>query len=381
MALNEHPPSPALAPVFFSIGVTTYMRKGLLRETLESIRTQTFGDFEVVVGNDDPTEPLSGAALGMEDARFRFVNHPRNLGEVGNMNALLALARGRYFTWMGDDDLYAPEFLGAVRAAITRYGEPACVLTAYETLNTDHGRTVHDRIRRCSGAVRLYDGPAFLGNYLAGSIRTIGAYGVFDAERLRRMGGMDRLSDAPVGLYGEYALLLRAGLLPSVVYIDRPLITYRHHGEAWATHALDTVECRRAGTNMIRLAGDLLSKGALAPDFQRNFTAVLNLTMAYLIKAAGRRGLRHALDLPSHRRFLHRAVQDLRGSSPFRLVLACVRRCSLWIVLPMAKEMLKRCAPPAAVPWLIGLRARFRRETPVGVRPVLPPARGERHSP
>ena len=47
------------------------------------------------------------------DPRIRFVNHPTNLREVGNMNALLREATGRYFTWLFDDDLYEPGFLKA----------------------------------------------------------------------------------------------------------------------------------------------------------------------------------------------------------------------------------------------------------------------------
>ena len=37
---------------FFSIGVTTYNRRELLKCTLDSIIKQKFSDFEVIVGND-----------------------------------------------------------------------------------------------------------------------------------------------------------------------------------------------------------------------------------------------------------------------------------------------------------------------------------------
>jgi glycosyltransferase involved in cell wall biosynthesis len=79
---------------FFSIGVTTYNRHELLRETLNSILAQSFTDFEVIVGNDYTQEVLTGEMLGITDPRIRFVNHPRNLREVGNMNALLEMAKG-----------------------------------------------------------------------------------------------------------------------------------------------------------------------------------------------------------------------------------------------------------------------------------------------
>src|SRR3972149_1596543 len=117
---------------FFSIGVTTYNRKELLKQTLISIINQTFTDFEVIVGNDYIGEVLDADVLGIEDPRIRFINHECNLGELNNMNALLAAAKGKYFTWQFDDDLYAPDFLKAVHAAIMKFDFPHCVYTSYD---------------------------------------------------------------------------------------------------------------------------------------------------------------------------------------------------------------------------------------------------------
>ena len=117
---------------FFSIGVTTYNRPEMLKQTLMSISAQTFSDFEVIVGNDYVQDPLSAELLGIMDSRIRFINHPQNLGEASNMNTLLNLSRGRYFTWQCDDDLYAPNFLGEVHSTLLKFNCPTCVFTAYE---------------------------------------------------------------------------------------------------------------------------------------------------------------------------------------------------------------------------------------------------------
>ena len=109
----------------FSIGVTTYDRVELLIETLSSITAQTFTDFEVIVGNDNPERTLTAEALGVDDQRIRFVNHASNLGELNNMNTLLDISRGRYFTWLADDDLYAPTFLAAVAEALEKCHYPS----------------------------------------------------------------------------------------------------------------------------------------------------------------------------------------------------------------------------------------------------------------
>lgn len=52
---------------FFSIGITTYNRPDLLKQTLDSISAQTFADFEAIVGNDYAEEPLSAELLGITD--------------------------------------------------------------------------------------------------------------------------------------------------------------------------------------------------------------------------------------------------------------------------------------------------------------------------
>src|SRR5580765_8313389 len=121
--MNSNTPSSSTTPLF-SIGITTYDRVEMLIETLHSVLDQTCGDFEVIIGNDNPGRRLTAEFLKIHDPRVRIVNHERNLGELGNMNELVRLGRGRYFTWLADDDLLAPRFLDAMREALTRFDYP-----------------------------------------------------------------------------------------------------------------------------------------------------------------------------------------------------------------------------------------------------------------
>src|SRR5262245_34079194 len=158
----------------FSIGVTTYNRVELLVETLHSITSQTFGDFEVIVANDNPRRTVTAESLGILDSRIRFVNNPENLGEFRNMNSLLELSRGRYFTWIADDDLYAPDFLQRAFEALQRFNYPLCVFTSFGLM---HGDRIDDE-QRHSGEIRLYTGREFLRSYLERRIRTMGVMGL-----------------------------------------------------------------------------------------------------------------------------------------------------------------------------------------------------------
>ena len=119
----------------FSIGVTTYNRREMLKECLGSILCQTFADLEIIVGNDFIEEKLSFEDLCLFDPRICIINNQRNLGELENLNNLLKASRGKYFTWQADDDYYAPNFLQEVYKAIMTHGnEPTCVLTSFKVV-------------------------------------------------------------------------------------------------------------------------------------------------------------------------------------------------------------------------------------------------------
>lgn len=212
---------------FFSIGVTSYKRYDLLRECLNSILQQEFTDFEIIVGNDYPEQEISAEFIGIEDPRIRYVNHPRNIGPIHNANALLSIGKGRYFTWLADDDMYLPDFLKTVHSSLIKFSCPQCIFTAYL-----QGERYPDITDDLEGKPELYKGVEFLKQYLLKTIKTIGCYGVFDIEYLRSLGGMEHLGNGHFSPYADNLLVIKAGLLDSVVYIHTPLVFFRTHNES-----------------------------------------------------------------------------------------------------------------------------------------------------
>ena len=260
---------------FFSIGVTTYNRPELLKQTLSSIRAQTFADFEVIVGNDYIPEPISASNIGIKDPRMRFVNHPRNLGEVQNMNALLDLSRGRYFTWLTDDDLYAPNFLVKVYSALIKFDFPACVFTSFENIC---GTDIPAAAGRVAGPAQQFSGRQFLRMYWSGRLKAMGCTAVYDKAYLKRLGGVESLAKTSFALYSEHLLLVRAGLLDQVVYIDEPLVRYRIHEGSWGCSAKDLMLYKQASQNLIRASIDVFCQPQLRDDFRQNIASVLAFT-------------------------------------------------------------------------------------------------------
>jgi glycosyltransferase involved in cell wall biosynthesis len=261
---------------FFSIGVTTYNRPEMLKQTLISITKQTFTDFEVIVGNDYIHEALSVELLGITDSRIRFENHRQNLGEAENMNTLLNLSRGRYFTWQCDDDLYAPNFLDDIHSALIKFNFPTCVFTAYEFI---YGTSFPALTKTLSGQSKIFSGRHFLRAYWSGKLKAMGCTGVFDKEYLKQLGGVECLTDTSTPLYSEHLLLVRAGLLEWVTHIDEPLVKYRIHEDAWGCTAKDLSLYRQASHNLIRKSITVFSDPKLRSDFRQNVTSILKFAV------------------------------------------------------------------------------------------------------
>ena len=260
---------------FFSIGITTYNQPDLLKQALESILDQTFSDVEVIVGNDNPGEFLSLERFGLHDSRIRFINHPENLGERGNMNSLLAMSRGRYFTWLADDDFYAPGFLKTLNTELTRFNFPPCAFTSY-VMRDDSGAWT-DKYDRFSGTSRLLAGSEFVRMYFGGTIRAIGTCGMFEAGYIRTTGGVEKLGNGPFALYSEYLLLMKAALLEQVLYIDSPLVTYRVHENSWGCSNLDLEEYKVAGRQLIKKCADLFEDPMVVKDYRQNLADLSRL--------------------------------------------------------------------------------------------------------
>jgi len=254
---------------YFSIGVTTFKRRELLVETLSSILAQTFADFEVIVGNDNTAESLTQEMLGIDDRRVRILNHPVNLGEIGNMNELLAQSRGRYFTWLADDDLYTPDFLQAVWDAHGRHGPVSCVFTNYAS-----GATCKPGKVSYADKIKLVTGRDFLRTYLDRKFMAIGCYGVFELQYLREIGGMERLGSG-FSPYSDNLLAIKAGALENLCYIDAPLIFFRTHLGSISYSSPDLDAYLTAQDDLCARALEIFKSPQLQQDMQHNLYQLL----------------------------------------------------------------------------------------------------------
>ncbi len=105
-----------------SVVVPLYNKAATVARSLESIRSQTFQDFEVIVVDDGSTDASAECAelfLKSADGRFRMVRQA-NAGPGAARNRGIAEAKGELLAFLDADDEWLPEFL---ERAVSRLAE------------------------------------------------------------------------------------------------------------------------------------------------------------------------------------------------------------------------------------------------------------------
>lgn len=137
-----------------------------LREALDSCCAQTFRDWELIAvddGSRDATLDIFGAYAN-RDSRIRIVRNREATGLPAALNSGFAVARGRYFSWISDDNRYRPDALARLVAVLESDAGVDVVYSDYSVID-DEGAEIALRqalpIERlatanCVGASFLY---------------------------------------------------------------------------------------------------------------------------------------------------------------------------------------------------------------------------------
>ena len=96
---------------FFSIIIPTFNREKHISETLESVLSQSFGDFEVLVIDNQSSDRTKEIVCSYEDERIFFYQNEQNFERCYSRNRGVKLAKGNYILLLDSDDLYEPEHL------------------------------------------------------------------------------------------------------------------------------------------------------------------------------------------------------------------------------------------------------------------------------
>jgi glycosyltransferase involved in cell wall biosynthesis len=119
-----------------TLAMPVYNGERFLRDAVESVLSQTFTDFELIITDNCSTDSTETICRGLaaRDARIRYYRNQRNTGAADNFNLGFELARGRYLKWCAHDDLISADHLSYLTAALDAdpsaslaYGRTICI--------------------------------------------------------------------------------------------------------------------------------------------------------------------------------------------------------------------------------------------------------------
>ncbi len=142
-----------------SVIFPAYNAEKYISEAIESILSQTFHDFELIIVDDGSTDNTRSIIekFSKKDSRIRPLFNEKNLGVVESLNRAIDISKGKYIARMDHDDISLPERLATQIRFFEEHPEIAAV-GSNVILIDDKGDTI--------GIRRLPETPEEIGKFL-----------------------------------------------------------------------------------------------------------------------------------------------------------------------------------------------------------------------
>lgn len=186
-----------------SIGMPIYNGEQFLHQRLESILSQTFTDFELIISDNASTDSTGKICeeYAKKDHRIRYIHQEKNIGALLNFNFVLKEAKFDYFVWMASDDIIARDFLEKNISMLLSKKNVVCstskikftgsLIDELESHNTDSiFKKIEKRVKSHFSSANFH---SMYGTYekkvrscMKASGHTLALYGVYRTDILRK---------------------------------------------------------------------------------------------------------------------------------------------------------------------------------------------------
>jgi len=206
-----------------SVGLPVYNGQNYIERALDSILTQDFDDFELIISDnasEDKTEDIC-RRYAAKDRRIRYYRNGVNIGASGNYNKVFSLARGKYFKWAAHDDECHTTFLRRCVEAIESAPDSVVMVYPQAELIDEKGKPVR------KGSDRIGSKDRRPHRRLACLLRSLSlcdpVFGLIKTEYLRKTGVIGPFFGA------DYVLLAELAMHGEILELDEILFRLRSH--------------------------------------------------------------------------------------------------------------------------------------------------------
>jgi len=228
----------------FSICIPNYNYANYIGETIQSVLSQSFQDFEIIVADNASTDNSVEVIMNIADPRIRVIRNEFNVGFAPNLDRASEQASGQFIILLSSDDLMSPGALAAYAKVIQEHRmvktiaeDRLIIYSAIDLIDSEGvligkrsaqpwiSETAHLKIP----SVATYSGYEVLQKQMArleGTGRFLSMCVSMDIYQ--SVCGYHTVHTIDPDAFFSYKCLL---LNPVVTYIEEPLFKYRMHNQ------------------------------------------------------------------------------------------------------------------------------------------------------
>ena len=250
-----------------SVCIPTFNRAYILRNVIQSVLSQTYMRFELIVSDDASSDDTETVVKNINDSRIRYHRNEVNLGLSNNWNIVVRNANGKYVFKLDDDDYIAPTFLEKIVYLFKKYPNIGSAYTGFYYARGYSGDWIE----------KVVDKTMFKGDYIRG-IDYVRSYllrtsipgfhpssVVFRYDLAKEIGFYEKAKN---DLMFSLALASKA----DVGYVPEPLFYYVQHEKARATYITE-----RGGSDFRVFEPTKLIKDFFSIDFIRTIPDLMEI--------------------------------------------------------------------------------------------------------
>ncbi len=203
-----------------TVGLPVYNGERHLREAIDSILGQSFGDFRLIVADNASTDETAGIVRDYtaKDSRVLYHRNETNIGLAANFNLVFRMSDTPYFRWATSDDVSLPDFLRRCIECLDQERDVVLAYTKTRFIDAD-GRALD---RQDAGLDLPSDDPAERFRQILEAGSWVNAVlGVIRSEALAKTGLMPSYSSGDFGLLGELCLFGKFREIPEGLFLRR----------------------------------------------------------------------------------------------------------------------------------------------------------------
>ncbi len=205
----------------FSVVIAAYNRENYIRQTIDSVLSQTFADYEIIVVDDGSTDRTQDVLQSYGD-RIRSIRQV-NQGSEATFRKGASLATGEYLAFLDSDDLFMPYALSTYDTIIRELDSPPLIIGSMIRFTDDQPVQTEAADAKTIEVLKYRD-------YLSKEIGMGMTQSIIVMNRMTFEEILEANKSESSHRLNDYRLILQAGTHCPCVIVKKPVtVAYRQH--------------------------------------------------------------------------------------------------------------------------------------------------------